>query len=250
MQAQLSGKDSAKRRLLPLAAAILLSGLVLCAVAKDNGSQENPGVLPPNSKPHGLSYGEWSARWWQWAFSLPTDAHPLFDTADCSAGQTGHVWFLGASFSPSDGEHGWTVAIATRDCTVPAGTALFFPIVNAEASTLEGNGTSDAELRAAVQSFQDLATNMSAEVDGVAIRNLDAYRAQSPLYTFGPLPDHNIPQNWGLDAPAGTTSLSVADGVYVMLAPLSVGQHTIHFHAEVPDFLFLLDITYNLTVVR
>jgi hypothetical protein len=72
---------------------------------------------------------------------------------------------------------------------------LFFPIANAEASTIEGNGTTDAELRAAAEGIQDLATHMSAEIDGVAIRNLDAYRVQSPLYTFGPLPDHNIPQN-------------------------------------------------------
>ena len=32
-----------------------------------------------------------------------------------------------------------TEAVATRDCTIPAGTSLFFPVLNAEASTLEGN---------------------------------------------------------------------------------------------------------------
>jgi hypothetical protein len=131
---------------------------------------------------------------------------------------------------------------------VPTGVALFFPVANAEASTLEGNGTTDAELRAAAKSFQDLTTNMSAEIDGVPVRDLGAYRVQSPLYTFGPLPANNVLQSFGITAPAGSTSLSVADGVYLMLAPLSVGGHTIHFHAETPAFNFLLDITYNLTV--
>ena len=97
----------------------------------------------------------------------------------------------------------WNVVIVTRNCTVPNGTVLFFPIANAEASTIEGNGTTEAELCAAAKVFQDFATNMSGEIDGVAIRNLDAYRVQSPLYTFGPLPDNNIPQEWGLDVPAG-----------------------------------------------
>jgi hypothetical protein len=66
---------------------------------------------------------------------------------------------------------------------------------------------------------------------------------QSPLYTFGPLPDNNL-----FGAPAGTTSLSVADGVYVMLAPLSAGPHVIHFKGQIPDFNFFIDITYHLTV--
>src|SRR5205823_8952020 len=127
-----------------------------------HGAPGNPAIAPPNSHPFGLSYGEWSARWWQWAFSLPVDHHPLYDTADCSAGQSGKVWFLGASFAPTVTGSGQVVAIATRHCTVPTGTALFFPILNAEASTAERNGTTEAELRAAAQSFQDFAGPMSA----------------------------------------------------------------------------------------
>jgi hypothetical protein len=57
-------------------------------------------------------------------------------------------------------------------------------------------------------------------------------------------------------AEEGVTSLSVADGVYVMLAPLSVGTHEIHFEATVKftedsdgfDFVFIQDVTYNITV--
>ena len=92
-------------------------------------------------------------------------------------------------------------------------------------------------------------------VDGVSIKNLNVsgnvqspYRVQSPLYTYGPLPANNVVQALGYTAPAGSTSLSVADGVYVMLAPLSAGQHTLHFHGEAPAFHFVLDITYHITV--
>ena len=205
-------------------------------------------VLGLNVIAYGRSYGQWSAEFWKWAFSLPVDHHPLFDTADCSYGQSGKVWFLGASFSPSVTTGGDVIAFATRDCTVPAKTALFFPIANAEASTMEGNGETLAELSAAAKGFQDLATNMSCEIDGVPVKDLDSYRVQSPPYVFGPLPENNIPQAWGLGTPAGTTSLSVADGVHLLLPPLSVGKHTLHFHAEVPEFHFYLDITYNLTV--
>jgi hypothetical protein len=229
---------------------LALAGLAIAISMPVAGAQNphNPGVLPPNSKSHGMSYGEWSAKWWQWAFSLPIDHHPLYDTADVSAGQEGKVWFLGGSFAPSTNDAGQTVAIATRNVTIPTGIALFFPVANQEASVLEGNGTTYEELSAAAEMFQDLVTNMSAEIDGVEIEDLDDYRVQSPLYIYGPLPDNNIIQSFGITAPAGTTSASVADGVYLMLSPLSAGTHTIHFHAEVPDFNFLLDITYNITV--
>jgi hypothetical protein len=226
-----------------------LEGLEARLTLSGPGANLNPGILPPQSHALGASASEWSARWWQWAYSLPIDHHPLYDTAPVSTGQPGKVWFLGGSFSATTTPTGETVAIDTRTVTIPTGKALFFPILNSEASTVEGSGSTFAELSAAAKSFQDAAANMSAQIDGAPVQDVNAYRVQTPLFTFGPLPDHNVLQALGTNAPAGTTSRSVGDGVYLMLAPLSAGQHTIHFHGEAPAFNFLLDITYNLTVV-
>jgi hypothetical protein len=51
----------------------------------------NPGVLPPNSHPFGRTYGEWSAKWWQWAVSIPASNSPITDTtgANCAVNQSG-----------------------------------------------------------------------------------------------------------------------------------------------------------------
>ena len=87
--------------------------------------------MPLNSSAFGHSYGEWSARWWQWSYSLPTTHHPLFDTAGCEAGQTGKVWFLGGTFTLIQ-QGNEVVGVAERTCDVPAGKALFFPLLNAE----------------------------------------------------------------------------------------------------------------------
>jgi hypothetical protein len=93
-------------------------------------------------------------------------------------------------------------------------------------------------------------------IDGQAVQNIEHYRAQSALFTWGPLPSNNIfgdPVNF----PAGLTSQSVADGYYVMLTPLSVGTHTLQFtggiktsiaNGDPSNFESELDITYNLTV--
>jgi hypothetical protein len=206
-------------------------------------------VMPVRSHPLGHSYGEWSALWWQWAYSMPVQQHPLFDNADCSKGQTGRVWFLGGAFQFDEAPNGDVVADRERQCTVPKGTFLFIPIINAEAATLEGNGTTEEALRSAAASLQDAAQNMTMSIDGAPVANIDDYRVQSPLFTYGPLPDDNVLQFFGLDAPAGATSLAVGDGVYVMVRPLRPGTHTIEFHGEVPSFRLFLDISYEITVV-
>jgi hypothetical protein len=234
---------------LSLAVGALVGALVgVVAVAPGAGAKPKGQalVMPVQSNVHGRSYGEWSAAWWQWAFSIPGDHHPLTDTADCSVGQSDHVWFLGGSFAAVE-QGGEFVGIARRSCTVPTGTFLFVPVINAEASTLEGDGTTESELRATANSLQDLATDMSMTIDDISVPVGDnqSYRVESPLFTYGPLPENNL-----LDADAGLTSPAVGDGVYVMVKPLAVGEHTIHFAGKVaaPTFTFRLDITYNITV--
>jgi len=237
-----------------LLALVLCGALAGAALAQ---SISNPRILPPGSASHGHTYSEWSAQQWQWLYSLPVDAHPLFDTADCSAGQVGHVWFLGGTFTTVSPEPGVVIGTATRDCTVPVGTALFFPIIDAECATAEGNGTTDAELSACAKDIIDHAVDLSCEIDGVAVQNLPAFRAQSPLFTWGPLPENNVFQD-PVNFPAGTTSPSVSDGYFVMVAPLSRGSHTMHFKGSVVftqaqdgfDFIFSLDITYHLMVTN
>jgi hypothetical protein len=89
----------------------------------------------------------------------------------------------------------------------------------------------------------------------VPVQNLAAYRKQSPLFTWVPLPPNNVFQD-PLNIPACTTSPSVSDGYFLMVAPLSPGSHTIHFKGSIVftqaqdgfDFTFSLDITYHLTI--
>src|SRR5262249_23995284 len=152
-------------------------------------------------------------------------------------------------------EPGVFLGQATRNCKVPAGKALFFPIVNYECSTLEGNGTTYQQLKDCAAFFADFIDpdSLKLTIDGKSIQNLDNYRVQSPLFAFGPRPDKNIFQFFGLNAPPGTTSQSVSDGVHVMDHPLAKGKHKIQFYGEldlspIGGPLFIQDITYTITV--
>jgi hypothetical protein len=48
----------------------------------------------------------------------------------------------------------------------------------------------------------------------------------------------------------GTVNPAVSDGVYIMLAPLQGGPHTINFKATAFGGSFNLDVTYRIRVVN
>jgi hypothetical protein len=211
------------------------------------------GVVPPQLTPLGNSYADWSASWWQWALSLPLAGHPLFDEtgAQCGAGQSGPVWFLGGVFN--------VTGSAVRDeCTVPSGKSLFFPILNVACDNVEGNGDTATALRACADFFASLATDLRVEVDGSSIPNPNRFRVLATSFSFE-VPEDNLLKAFGAPTTAGTCFtkpdgrcepyLAAGDGFYVMLNPLSDGRHTIHFKGTFGDPInFTTDVTYHLTV--
>lgn len=232
------------------ASVILLGALALTTMFSTAGTQnwggKYPRVIDRESVAFGRTYSEWSAAWEQWADSIPTANHPLFDNGLISFGQTGPVWFLGGKFCAVGNTNCGTTNVV-RFGDIPAGTALYVAVFNSEDSTLENPLKQQInDLRAAVQGGIDPAT-VSMEVDGVSIHDLkDDFRVQSPAFAFT-IPDDNFFKALGEgDFKAGSYFPGVDDGVYVMLAPLPLGLHTIHFRGSNP--FFTLDITYHLHV--
>jgi len=204
----------------------------------------NPEIAPPTSRPFGKTYGEWSAAWWTWAMELPVTGpipHPFVDDPafDVTFGQSGKVWFLATPFGT-----------VSRSCTIPAGKALFVGLLNVESSDLEGLGATEAEQRASSKWQADHIHDVTCSVDGHAVAHIENYRVESPQFDF------TAPTPWLFGATGGAGT-SVSDGYFVMVHPLSVGVHTIHysgrFHFAVAegdpfDWDAPLDVTYHITV--
>ncbi len=244
---------------------VVIAGLLAVVAGGDvaYAEKKNPPVIPPNANAYGQSYDEWAADWWQWATDLPADGnHPLIadGAMDCSLGQEGKVWFLGGTFGVS--------AVANRECEVPLGKALFFPVVNVLCSPLVGDFGPLPLLECPLNplavdwpgtDFQ--VRPVSASIDGVVIENLeDYYTLSEEPFDLGPLPNPNILYNpyhpdW---APPGAEGEGATGGYYLLLPPLSKGEHEIAFVGEieffdpdgVPFYYFKTDITYDLTVVN
>ena len=243
-------------------AAAFVAALLLASISASADDRDIRGVISPGSMvPVGLTYGELSARWWQWAYSLPVNKNPWFDYTDCSngaQGQSGPVWFLTGVISRPDSPLPNGTAI--RPCSVPSGKMLFFPILNQEVDDIPCPGVTPTGARfdrEQARVAMNGAVDMKAEIDGISIAGLDSannkpytgsYRVISPLPFFVRLPDHNnVPQAFNCPV-AGEQGLMVADGVFLLLEPLAEGRHTVHFSGSVPAANFKLDITYHLDV--
>jgi hypothetical protein len=236
----------------------IMLGLMASLAPSASARNPNPGVIPPHARPYGHTYGEWSNMFWQWAFSIPVHdsggsiLNPLADTTGdrtrnrCAVGQSGHVWFLAGLYNA-----GGTVV---RNCTMPTGKAIFFPIWNIENENITWPPHYPPytllELRQQVEDVMQQLNGCpacSAEVDGVPIEGVfgdgDRIGYGNPAFTIT-IPADNLFAYVGYPADAGVVDPVISDGWYVMLAPLRAGQHTVHFAGGG------LDVTYHLTITR
>ena len=217
-----------------IAVATIASALLLLSAPHAwSKPTNNPGISPPWSKAHGASYPDWAAAWAAWAFGFPADQSPFLDPDGslCQQGQSGPVFFLAGDFFGDP---------PVRSCTIPTGKSVLFSPVGG-LCILGVDGSTEDELRTCVNDVVDGFENVSAEVDDKVINSFETYRVTSPMFSFT-VPEGNI---FGLDP---GVYQAVVGGYFFIHVPLSVGQHVIHFHGELPAFDLVSDVTYTITV--
>lgn len=228
-----------------MAGGLVLFGSLLLIVTHSNFGQgiSPTDIYPIDSRPYGSTYGDWTAKWWQWYFSIPSKDNPAADEngEKCAIGQNDtNVWFLAGS----------TGGKVNRACTIPAGKAILFPIINVECDYISDKTLkTESDLRECAKEDQDKATNLQVNVDGVPIPDLKKYRMQSPLFNI------SVPADNVAGYPAGPTQ-AVSDGSWILLKPLPIGRHDIRFSGSIADFTatapvnFVTDAEYDITVAK
>jgi hypothetical protein len=230
----------------------------------DQQSKSTPKKLlySSHAKPFGMTYGEWSARWWQYIISIPPEDNPLFDFngAKCGVGQYGPVFFLvgvGVNDNPPPAQ-------VTRDCAIPAGKAVLIPISNNLCAVPE-DGTDAQAIAKLCKELQDSipVESISVEIgtgngkDGplTSIKRLERFRFQSPPFiSFGTTP--NVFSKQGCASPPapknrvgicyeGYHKESFADGYWIMTKPLTEGEYTVKIKVkDIPDITYHLQISH------
>lgn len=224
--------------------------------AKGDSDSAKP-VVPVNERYRNYTYPEWAVQWWQWQLHLPKAGNPIVDTADCSAGNSGDVWFIAGAC---------VTETVTRNCKIPANTALYVVINPTVCSTYPPDNASAADptlsfpitgagMRACVDQTWPF-SEVAAELDGVPVQNIRDFNIQTPFFGFE-VPD-GLVTHFG--EPPGVYA-AIAENVAIMLKPLRRGEHTLHFRTseskarkpdgtvvDIPADSYAPDITYHLTV--
>ena len=221
----------------------------------DNGYSEKnikPKIFPANK------VSELGDEWWQWILGTDTRiVDPFTNTgqAGCDVGlqDNGKLLFLVGTgkdvttFPPT--------GFPVHECDIKQGTPILFPILNVFCSSLDTPPLeTEVEQRLCANDAQDRGQDYYLEIDGVQVKNSnqleEKYRIDSPAGGFTFIGVQGNPYG------SVGTGTAVSDGVWILLAGLKPGEHTIKFSGTFdwsdfpPPFNGIFDIgaTYNLYV--
>ncbi|MEW2045648.1 signal protein [Streptomyces sp. NPDC005476] len=200
-----------------------LVALAACGTGASGGSEDAKGAERSSASPSAvrspaqgrLSSAALQGRWWTWAASEPEGTNPVADEdgSECGRNQPRDVWFLAGTFGTQ----------AERTCGVPGGTPLAFPLVNRM-----GDPADCADFMSAAEG--------SAVLDG---ERVDAETVRGETITAQGVDGNPVT---GTDERFSTTGC----GLWVQLAPLRPGKHTLIIRGRSADFAIGVD--YSLTV--
>jgi hypothetical protein len=221
--------------------AVVASSIAMTPTA--TASPASSALAPVNPS----AYKELSVSWWRWAASLKTTTDGPFaqESTNCGENQPeGNVFFLAGQVT--DGP-------VVRTCEIPAGKRLFLPVINVECSSLEVDsiffGGTPAERRACVEKPEFAVSELVAILDGQPIvPDLQSYEVVSRDFAFTAVSDNPVGIPAGSESSDTSSGASVSRGVWLLLAPLSPGEHTLFFSGYFAAFDFRPTATYHLTI--
>jgi len=196
----------------------------------------NVKIYQPNSKPLGLSLGDWSEIWWQWLLPIPKSINPTTDLTGkyASVGQADpRVYFLcqtveGAKEQPR------------RHISLRKGACVFMPILNWISDFYE-HGRSEEELIQTAAQRIDAIGNLKFSLDGREIQGLERYRFRSNFFIVE-LPKYNI-----LDLPPGKARF-ISDGYWVFTEPI-LSDITISTFGSCSSGVTKIGVDYSIKVI-
>ncbi len=205
-----------------------------------NADNLNPGLYSKDSKPFGISYGDWLGKYFQWFVGIPADINPRehYTPESCSIAQSGPVWFLTDILKGSE----------ERTCTIPSDKAILIPVLTGVSWDDKSDliPKTDQDVISGATAGNEYGV-ISATLDGRTIQDLNSYRAQSSWFNI------TVPENNVFNNKPGFWEKAIADGFFLLMEPLPPGNHTLHYTVSVlnpieSDYNYAADLTYNLMV--
>jgi hypothetical protein len=189
----------------------------------DEKAVEQTQFFTSDSRPYGLTCGQWTVMWWQWFLSTPKAVNPVLDESGkfASVNQPHKdVWFLAGKIGNEDKN------IPSRFCRIPSGRSILFPVINCEANPLEfPELTTEQDLIEHVNRDENTIITKVCSVNG---RRIPVQRIKSDPSVF----EVRINEDNVCDLKGGGITLASGDGYWVFLKPLPLGDHFISFRGS------------------
>ena len=214
--------------------ATLAVGAPAAAAHSAHHDNPNPALFAPDAHPFGASMATWAERASRWVYGHPLDRNPLFDQtgANCDVAQQGPVWYIARIAGP-------LVFSGTRHCAIPKQKSLFlyigavvdeYPCAPFPAfHPAPGQSLYDF-LRADAAPIMDKVNLLQVTIDSRPMRDVIAdYRYHSEKL-FSIRFDPSLKDPLGDPCITGTRQPAIVDGFFMMVKPLSRGEHTIVVH--------------------
>lgn len=202
-------------------------------------SLEQVEFYTAESRPYGLTYGQWTVEWWRWFLSIPKLVNPAFDKSGEYANvnqKRGEVWFLAGKVGDENAD------LPERSCEVPRSHSILFPVINCEVNSLE---------LPELTSHRDLVDHVSKDENSIILKEcvldnitVPVQRVKSDPSVFEVKIDPDNPYN----VYGGGVTIAAADGYWVFLKPLPVGNHDISFRGSCENGRLNSGATYHLQV--
>jgi hypothetical protein len=191
------------------------------------------GVLQPHSVIKGKKIGDWGSEWWKWAYSFEKQFSPVNDDTgqNCNLGQEGNIWFLAGSYSTKP---------IVRECFIPEGKILLFPIINFINHSSEKQPGSCESVTGIVNRVTQRAENLYVRINNVELKEPYSHREASSI-CFDPFEKAPIIINRSSGYPAAS------DGYWIAIKNLPIGTHILQFGGNVLEFR--QNITYKLHII-
>lgn len=190
------------------------AGLLLLAVLG-----ATPGVaaitgatpLPADEVVAGKRVDAYPELWWQWANRKRWGAQSFQDPTgeQCGLNQSGPVWFLAGTDGTDE---------VRRRCRVPEGKHIFLPLITMLENSVPGSAKTCEAVKSGAAQNNEHVVPVRIVVDGEAI-DIRTLRMRSHCFNAYAKADY-------LKSTEGYFP-SATDGYWLMLAPLSVGEHSI-----------------------
>jgi hypothetical protein len=173
-----------------------------------------------DSKHAGLTFGQWTVKWWQWALSIPASQNPVVDETGekASEGQPGDAWFLAGILA----DENVSKEFPSRKCLIPSGVPILIPVLNCEA---------DLQYYPDLKNDQDLLAHVQKQAESIEKREFYINDELIP-----PQRVHSDPQVFEVNVHPdfdkfhnGGYTRAAADGYWVFLKALPVGEYTLRF---------------------